>query len=118
MMRNKKTIAFCIVVTILLIIVTGCTSESPAQTYSEFSAEFWDENFRQRIYMIDDLLDRYEIVGMSEYDIINLLGERNMSTDTPNMIRYIISPGTISSIVFNIFLDENGVAYQYEIMAR
>lgn len=57
-----------------------------------FSSESWQKHPEKRINMVDDLLAKYQLKGMSKEEIISLLGE---STDTEyfktesNMVYYL-----------------------------
>jgi outer membrane protein assembly factor BamE (lipoprotein component of BamABCDE complex) len=45
-----------------------------AYTNSIFNSKQWINNPNKRIYMVDDMLQRYKLIGMSKNDIKRLLG--------------------------------------------
>ncbi len=57
-----------------------------------FSTERWKKNPENRVDMVDDLLEKYELMGMTKEEIVLLLGE---ATDTEyfktenNMVYYL-----------------------------
>ena len=42
---------------------------------SHFSTERWLNNPGERVYMVDDLLTRYKLSGMTRQEIVQLLGD-------------------------------------------
>ncbi len=57
-----------------------------------FSSESWQKYPEKRVDMVDDLLSKYELMGMTQEEVISLLGQ---STDTEyfktenNMVYYL-----------------------------
>ena len=66
----KRMLALLVACTLLL---CGC------QRDMTFTPEKWRDDPDNRVRMVDDLLDRYDLVGMSENEIHFLLGK---PTDT------------------------------------
>lgn len=50
------------------------------ESKSKFTSEKWNENISERVYMVDDLLDTYDLNGMSKSKVIALLGAPNEET--------------------------------------
>ncbi|MBU5449763.1 hypothetical protein [Acetivibrio sp. MSJd-27] len=42
---------------------------------TEFSIEVWNENPDSRIYIVNDLEHKYDIISMNKNEILNLLGQ-------------------------------------------
>ena len=51
---------------------------------SIFTTEKWLENPSQRVKIVNDLLLRYDMVGMNKKEVINLLGENNQDRHYAN----------------------------------
>ena len=82
---------------------------------SDFSREKWDNNEDLRIHMIDDLEEKYQIIGKSEQEIIDLLGEPR--TDTNNNIKmfwYYVGDSGSDPYTYDIIF-ENGIATVTEV---
>lgn len=59
-----------------------------------FSSESWQKHPEKRVDMVDDLLSKYELMGMTKEEVITLLGQ---STDTEyfkteNNMAYYLGP--------------------------
>jgi len=111
---------FCVTISVLVVAV--CTIVITAQIQKNnyernvFSTERWNENVMQRTYMIDDLLSRYEIIGMSRDEILDLLGTNALTRIFPDVLMYRVGRDFLHIIQFMIHFDENDIAYQYSIM--
>ena len=44
---------------------------------TEFSTEVWNENPDSRIYIVNDLEHKYDIISMNKNEILNLLGQKD-----------------------------------------
>jgi len=74
--KAKRTnyIAFGILVTfVLAILIAGVVY----QYKHTFSTAKWLNNPEERTAIVDDLLEKHELVGMSEAEVVALLGEHN-----------------------------------------
>lgn len=92
--NNKKAKTILSIITILgTIPVLICTVLLGInESKSKFTAEKWERNHSDRVYMVDDLIDTHDLKGMNQNEVIILLGE---PTDTEyfqsegNMVYYL-----------------------------
>ena len=80
-LRAKRgiIITFLVFVCILLTIAVSCCVLKYQHTFSERK---WNESREDRYKIVDDMLDKYQIMGMSESDVIQLLGEEDSNDKT------------------------------------
>lgn len=72
--KRKNYIVFGIFVALILtIIIAGIVY----QYQHSFSTAKWERNPDERTKIVDDLLGDYDLIGMRESDIIDLLGNDN-----------------------------------------
>lgn len=87
---------------------------------SEYSREKWDNNEDLRIHMIDDLEENYQIIGKSEREVKDILGnpayveDRNAGGLNGKLLSYYIGMNIIDPYMYDIIL-ENGVVIQTEV---
>lgn len=87
---------------------------------SEYSREKWDNNEDLRIHMIDDLEEKYQIIGKSEREVKDILGnpayveDRNAGGLNGKLLSYYIGMNIIDPYMYDIIL-ENGVVIQTEV---
>lgn len=65
------------------------------QSRHTFTTEKWERNPEERIRIVDDLLSEYELVGMTEEEIVSLLGSDNNDYgyfNEPNRYVYYLGP--------------------------
>lgn len=72
--------------TIIAVITVGVIFVGSVLYISEFSQQKWDNNSLLRIHMIDDLEQEHKIIGKTEQEIIDLLGEPACIYDTNQII--------------------------------
>ena len=76
----KKTIHLGTIALILALGLSACTFLYDANQASkenkpiEFSREIWDTNRDDRVFMIDDLLEKYDFKDMTKDEVTELLG--------------------------------------------
>ena len=58
---------------IIAMVITGCAY----QEEHSFSTSKWETNPRERTQIVDDLLEDYELIGMQESEILDLLGDHD-----------------------------------------
>lgn len=84
--KNNKSIrcvAMCLF-SILILNVTFWGSVKVANlSYSKFSAESWDNNKNERIFMLEDLVGNHNIIGMDVEEVKKLLGKPDGSYYNP-----------------------------------
>lgn len=110
--KRKNYIVFGIFAGLILaIIVAGIMY----QYQHSFSTSKWERNPDERTKIVDDLLEDYELIGMRESDIIELLGKDNNDYgyfNEKNRLVYYLGPerGLISIDSEWLILDfANGV---------
>lgn len=64
-----------IVFTIISLVLVVCISLGGRSYISEFSSEKWSNNEGLRTYMVEDLEEEHKIVGMTDKEVLELLGE-------------------------------------------
>lgn len=89
---------------------------------SNFSEETWFNNHTERVYMIDDLLNDYELKGKTKDEVIKLLGtptETEYFKDDHNIVYYLgYERGLVSidSEWLVIDFDDNEKVKKYEVL--
>ncbi len=83
-MRKAKRvnyIAFGVAIVVILgIIIAGAIASNAITVYNRnhtFSTSKWLDDPEKRTAIVDDLLKKHELVGMTEEEVIALLGENN-----------------------------------------
>ena len=71
----------------------------------EFSKEAWDANPYNRP-MVEDLLEKYDLTSMTKSEVIELLGEKNLTVGK-NTLSYGTGGGYFRDEVLDIIFDEN-----------
>lgn len=94
----------------ILILFSGCANSISVK---EFTVEQWNLYPEERIYLIDSLITKYNLIGMSRDEIVQLLGQNEILADTNAFIEYFISPGQGDVVGFILFFDENGMVKNY-----
>jgi len=105
--------AIIIVLVLAMLGVTGCSLIFKAPDESiEFSREVWDEawdgNVRVRSTMLDDLLEKYDFIGMSKDEVLELLGTNGVLIGEESL-GYETGGGYFSDEILSFSIDENGV---------
>ncbi len=97
-----------IVFTILSVVVVGCILVGAKNYISDFSQEKWDNNERLRKYMIDDLEENYGIIGKTDKEIVDLLGEPIYISDDLNIkYEYYVGESIIDPYGYQIEFENN-----------
>ena len=76
-MRSKKTRTLFVVFLLGILSITVAVCNSKVQ--SSFSTEHWSANESMRYKMIESLEAKYDLIGMSEDEILDLLGRPNIT---------------------------------------
>lgn len=96
--------------TILSVVFVGCILGGAKSYISNFSQEKWNNNERLRIYMIDDLEEDYVIVGMTNEEVLDLLGKPTYISDEQNSkYEYYVGESIIDPYGYQIDF-ENDIA--------
>ncbi|MBD5475401.1 MAG: hypothetical protein HDR17_05375 [Lachnospiraceae bacterium] len=73
-----------------------------------FSKSKWDINRESRYKIVNDMLDKYQLIGMSELDVIQILGEEDSEQTSFKISRKYFPPD--STLVYYLgvdFMDNN-----------
>ncbi|MDD2498466.1 MAG: hypothetical protein PHT78_03865 [Desulfitobacteriaceae bacterium] len=73
--KKTKKILFMIYFIVLAIIVVAVAGIFLYKYQHTFTTEKWIEDPKKRVNLVDDLLAKYDLVGMTEEEILALLGE-------------------------------------------
>ena len=88
---NKKYVSISLIIIILPVLISfGLLIYNEVE--SKFIYEKWIKKEDKRIWMVDDLLEKHEIVGMSKDDIEKLLGKPSdiaYFKELDNMVYYL-----------------------------
>ena len=124
--KAKKIIAstVCAVLIVLIKPAMNVAEKICAKPYTEFSVENWDKvvqispNLRQ--YMLPDLEEKYEIVGMNVSEVIELLGDGDWTEDIHERnIRYYRVGSSFPGAKFYVIKNnENGKVFEASIKFR
>jgi len=96
----KKIILSCLV----LLILSSCSSR-------QFDQEAWMKEPEKRSGMVSSLTGKYELKGMTETEIIDLLGEPEEKLDEPSRqyVYYLGRAGLgVDDSLLRLSFDENG----------
>ena len=77
--NRSNQIIFAVFTCLLLIVVFAFCVFKYQHTFSKSK---WDERKKDRYKIVNDMLGRYQLVGMSESDVIQLLGEEDRNEKT------------------------------------
>ncbi|NOU70338.1 hypothetical protein GC098_02620 [Paenibacillus sp. LMG 31458] len=85
----------------------------------QFNKDGWLKEPEKRNDMVYNLINKYELVGMTEEEIIRLLGKPEQKIDKPN-IQYVYYLGTaglmgVSVSLLRLQFDQNGKLDSHEI---
>lgn len=89
---------------------------------NRFEQETWLKDPGQRYNMIDSLKFNYTLEGMSEKEVIELLGEPNQKLSDPSTLFLYDLGGAgffgIKVNVFQLYFNQNGILESYEIITK
>ncbi|WP_340024288.1 hypothetical protein MHI24_04050 [Paenibacillus sp. FSL K6-1096] len=104
-----KKIIFSVV---MLLILCSC---------SQFDPETWQKEPEKRQGMINSLTSKYELKGMTENEIIDLLGDpgEKSTEPSPQYLYYIGSAGLgVKVTLLQLQFDENGKVETHDIIYK
>ena len=97
-----------IVFSLLSVVVVGCILGGASNYISDFSQEKWNNNERLRKYMIDDLEQNHGIIGKTDKEIVELLGEPiYISDELNNKYEYYVGESIIDPYGYQIEFENN-----------
>ena len=93
-----------------------------SQPYRSFNTRTWIINEHFRYYMIDDLEEKYELVGMDIDEVQNLLGKgreevENTAEGKREFLEYDIGNAMVFHNTYRVYYDSNGKGIETEIRA-
>lgn len=98
-----------IISTISSVFVIGGINFAVNEYVSVYTKEKWNRNEDLRFNMIDDIESKYNFIGMSEAEIIDLFGEpESISEHDGKRYEYYIGNAYIDAFYYN-FIFENGI---------
>ncbi len=121
--RKTKCInytVFAIFSIIIVLLSLGYCSYKHSYEYSHtFSQERWLQYPDKRAKMTADLFEKYELVGMTETEIVNLLGQNNNDYGYFNkdnrFVYYLGEERTIIDSEWLLLDFKDGVVYEYSM---
>ena len=74
-----------------------------------FSKSKWDIDVENRYKIVNDMLDKYQLIGMSEWDVIQMLGEEDSNEQTSFKIsrKYFPPDSTLVYYLGVDYMDNN-----------
>ncbi|WP_150275956.1 lipoprotein [Paenibacillus tepidiphilus] len=86
----------------LLLILSACSTE--------FSKQSWLDNREERSGMVSSLLQKHELTGMTEAEVIKLLGEpEQIKSEPTEYVYYLGRAGLgVDDLLFRLTFDEDG----------
>lgn len=119
---NKKKYIIIVAIIALIPVLTTFGKLIVNENESYFSIENWIEEKEKRVWMVDDLINNYNLKGMNKKDIIELLGEPAEISyfKKPDNIVYYLGPErgliSIDSEWLVIWFNQNDVVEKFKIM--
>jgi sugar/nucleoside kinase (ribokinase family) len=116
MTRNKKIVVFlCIAVGIL-----ACLLIKHEYDHT-FQRSRWFDEPQQRVVMLDDMMKKHPIVGMSEEEIMQFLGDEKTGatyyfTEPDNLVYYLGNRGKAMHDVWLVIELEGDIAVSWDIV--
>ena len=114
-----KSILYSMLSVIIYVIILLLITLGTRQYFKTFSTEKWsNENWNSfRYFMIDDLEDTYDLVGMTKEEVQSILGQEDVEIEwlvTDYAIGYSVREGFMDWYYYYIYLDENDVVIRTE----
>ena len=92
------------IVRVFSVIVIACIVFLGMVKYQHtFSVNKWSDNLNNRYKMVDSLLDKHNLIGMRETDVIALLGEEDSDKSSFKISRKEFPPDT--TLVYYLGID-------------
>ena len=104
--KRNNQIIFAVLTCLLLIVVFALCVIKYQHTVSKSK---WDASKGDRYKIVNDMLDSYQLIGMSESDVIQLLGEEDSNEQTSFKIskQYFPPDSTLVYYLGVDFVDDN-----------
>lgn len=104
--KRWSTLIFCIIAAMVAIVMIAVCVFKYQHTYSRYK---WDTNREGRYKIVDDMLEQHHLVGMTELEVIELLGDEDNNKQTSFKISRDYYPPE-STLVYYLgvdFIDNN-----------
>ena len=104
--KRNNQIIFAVLTCLLLIVVFALCVIKYQHTFSKSK---WEASKGDRYKIVNDMLDSYQLIGMSESDVIQLLGEEDSNEQTSFKIskQYFPPDSTLVYYLGVDFVDDN-----------
>ena len=110
-MKKRKVIF----ITLIGVVICVCSVAffTVFKTQAQFDKEDWLLNPERRFSMVDDLKKQYQLIGMTEKEIENLLGPPSEILEYDiRVFEYYISSGIVDPITLDIYF-QNGIVVDF-----
>ena len=111
-----------IVITVILVVILGLIGwkvypylmvfRGTADT--EFSQEEWNSNVYARESMLKDVMSKYDFIGMSKDEVLNILGEHGLFSGEDS-IGYETGGGYMKDEILFFTIDGNGIVTDFGV---
>ena len=81
-----------------------------------FTVERWNTNIWEREYMFDDFLTKYELIGMSKNEVIELLGNEGMVGEAGADFTYYFGKAWSGPVLLTLYFDDMDFVTRYGII--
>ena len=104
--KRNNQIIFAVFTCLLLIVVFALCVFKYQHTFSKSK---WDARKEDRYKIVNDMLGKYQLIGMSESDVIQLLGEEDSNEQTSFKVsrQYFPPDSTLVYYLGVDFMDDN-----------
>lgn len=103
-----------IVMTVILVCVNYGILYASSCYISVFSQEKWARYDSLRTYMVEDMESKYDFIGMTKQQVLDLLGKPYEDTPAENTFSYYIGDAVIDPVLY-VFYVEDGIIIKTEI---
>lgn len=98
--RRSNVIIFAVFTCLLLVVVFAFCALKSQRTFSKSK---WDTGRENRYKIVGDMLGKYQLIGMSESDIIQMLGEEDSNQTSFKIGKKYFPPDT--TLVYYLGVD-------------
>lgn len=115
-----KSVIYSVLAVIIYIIILLLITFGIRQYFKTFTTEKWsNEDWHSfRYLMIDDLEERYDLVGMTKDEVYSILGEEDVDLEmliNDYAIGYSVRDGFLEGYYYYIYLDKNDVVVRVKL---
>ena len=106
-----RSLAFSLGMAVIYFLLLFILNKGLVFYFSSFSKEKWDKYQYNRYLMVDDLEKKYELVGMTKFEVIDLLGQSysEVTYKEELAMRYVIKVGFLTERDFLLFIEDDYV---------